>query len=125
PAVVEPVTVYFPGGRLVTVKSPSPVAVVVCSIPVASFLTTTVAPPTPAPFGSTTAPFSVPVVAWAITGALNTKTIVSNASVTVAKRSNLALLEKFILCLLLVSLQDQTMKNYPKETTGAALRSAA
>jgi hypothetical protein len=104
PEVGAIVTEYLPGNRLVMTKAPSSLVVVVdASIPVASFLAVTVAPATTPPFGSTTDPLNVPEVAWAITGSLKRKIIVTSESVNAAKSANdFAMDELFIFCCLLV-----------------------
>jgi hypothetical protein len=89
PEVGAIVTEYLPGNRFVITKAPSPLVVVDdASIPVASFLTVTVAPAITSPFGSTTDPLNVPVVAWAITGRLKRKIIITSESVYAAKSAN-------------------------------------
>ena len=85
-----------------TVKFPSLLDVVVNSTAVASLFTVIVAPVTDCPLGSLTEPFSVPVVAWAITGRLKRKIMVTSESVNAAKAANdFAMGELFIFCCLL------------------------
>jgi len=55
---------------------------------VASFFAVTVVPATTPPLGSTTVPVSLPVVAWAITGALKRKTIAINESANAVNMAN-------------------------------------
>jgi len=60
----------------------------VTSVPVASLLAVTAAPVTTCPLGSATVPLKVPVVAWAITGALKRKTIAISESANAANTAN-------------------------------------
>src|SRR5262249_43109724 len=82
------VTEYLPGKSSGTVKNPSPFVAVDLSTLVASFFTTTVAPATTPPFGSTTVPRRVPVTTWAVADDEKTKTKVMRNSVDAAREAS-------------------------------------
>ena len=98
PEVGVTVTVYLPGCRSEISKLPSPPVVNCFSIPVASFLAVTVAPVITPPLGSATVPVSLPVVAWAITGALKRKTIAIRDRENAAISANDLAMGEFLMC---------------------------